>query len=123
MKEDCQKCREKSVRFICAALRTRIYQKRAYHTPKDIVAIKMLTSLVLLLYSQVAPYLWDTKNSAPKRLGEDPKTLLGLLERAARLWPNHGIAFKDQGWDQKSDFVTYAELLREVTVRFLVPDV
>ncbi|KAH7087506.1 putative non-ribosomal peptide synthase-like protein [Paraphoma chrysanthemicola] len=49
-----------------------------------------------------------------KKQDEDPKTLLGLLQRAARLWPNHGIAFKDQGWDQKSDFITYADLIREV---------
>ncbi|EKG14141.1 hypothetical protein MPH_08682 [Macrophomina phaseolina MS6] len=80
----------------------------------------MLTSLVLLLYTQVAPYLWDTKGSASKKFGEDPKTLLGLLERAARLWPNHGIAFKDQGWDQRSDFLTYAELMREATVKHAV---
>ncbi|KAK0658423.1 Microperfuranone synthase [Lasiodiplodia hormozganensis] len=74
----------------------------------------MLTSLLFQLYSYLAPTFRDTKGGAARNLGEDPKTLLGLLERAARLWPNHGIAFKDQGWNQKSDFVTYAELLREV---------
>ncbi|OJD29307.1 peptide synthetase [Diplodia corticola] len=75
----------------------------------------MLTSLLIQLYSYLAPALWDPKATAASSLGEDPKTLLGLLERAARLWPNHGIAFKDQGWSQRSDFVTYAELLREAT--------
>lgn len=54
-----------------------------------------------------------------KHHGEDPKTLLELLQRAARLWPNNGIAFKDQGWDQKPDFMTYADLLREAEVEFL----
>ncbi|KAL1628682.1 putative NRPS-like protein biosynthetic cluster [Neofusicoccum ribis] len=76
----------------------------------------MISHLVHLLYTYVAPTLWDTKSASVRKLGEDPKTLLGLLQRAARLWPNHGIAFKDQGWDQRSDFVTYAELLREVEV-------
>ncbi|KAH9878812.1 hypothetical protein IAQ61_002086 [Plenodomus lingam] len=41
------------------------------------------------------------------------RTLLGLLQRAAKSWPNNGIAFKDQGWDQESDFMTYAELLTQ----------
>lgn len=77
----------------------------------------MLTSLVCLLYSYLSPLVRDQKIAAAKNLGEDPKTLLGLLQRAAKLWPNHGIQFKDQGWDQRSDFVTYAELLREATVR------
>ncbi|KAL1621265.1 putative NRPS-like protein biosynthetic cluster [Diplodia seriata] len=75
----------------------------------------MLTSLLIQLYSYLAPVIWDTKHATTKKLSEEPKTLLGLLERAARLWPNHGIAFKDQGWNQRSDFVTYRELLREAT--------
>ncbi|UPX15130.1 uncharacterized protein EKO05_0005589 [Ascochyta rabiei] len=44
---------------------------------------------------------------------DEPKTLFGLLQRAADLWSNNGIAFKDQGWDRKSDFMTYADLLTE----------
>lgn len=84
------------------------------------IATKMLTSLLFQLYSYLAPTFRDTKGGAARNLGEDPKTLLGLLERAARLWPNHGIAFKDQGWNQRSDFVTYAELLREVAVSELL---
>ncbi|KAL1650009.1 putative NRPS-like protein biosynthetic cluster [Diplodia intermedia] len=75
----------------------------------------MLTSLLIQLYSYLAPVIWDTKHATAKKLSEEPKTLLGLLERAARLWPNHGIAFKDQGWNQRSNFVTYGELLREAT--------
>jgi hypothetical protein len=58
----------------------------------------------------------NNKSAVVKRNGEDPKTLLELLQRAARLWPNHGIAFKDHGWDQKSNFMTYADLLKEVEV-------
>jgi hypothetical protein len=46
----------------------------------------------------------------------DPETLSELLQNAARSWPTHGIMFKDQGWDQVSDFVTYADLLRQAEV-------
>ncbi|KAH7398623.1 putative non-ribosomal peptide synthase-like protein [Phaeosphaeria sp. MPI-PUGE-AT-0046c] len=49
--------------------------------------------------------------------GEDhPKTLLSLLRRAAQSWPTHGIMFKDQGWDEVSDFVTYPDLLRQAEI-------
>lgn len=70
------------------------------------------------LYSYVVPIFWNTKVGTARKDDEDPKTLLGLLQRAAQLWPNHGIAFKDQGWDRRSHFVTYADLLREAEVRF-----
>ncbi|KAJ4993372.1 nonribosomal peptide synthetase [Stagonosporopsis vannaccii] len=46
-----------------------------------------------------------------KEADEDPRTLLGLLLRAARLWPSNGITFKDQGWDQEASSITYADLL------------
>jgi len=80
--------------------------------------------MILHLIQQLYSYLHVTptsrnrnsKSAAIKENVEDPKTLLGLLQRAARLWPNHGIAFKDHGWDQKSDFMTYADLLREAEV-------
>jgi hypothetical protein len=80
--------------------------------------------MVLHLIQQLYSYLhvtptsrsWNNKSAVVKKNGEDPKTLLELLQRAARLWPNHGIAFKDHGWDQKSDFMTYADLLREAEV-------
>jgi hypothetical protein len=49
-------------------------------------------------------------------LNGNPQTLLGLLHRAVQTWPTHGISFKDQGWDQVSDFITYAELLRQAEV-------
>ncbi|KAH6639111.1 putative non-ribosomal peptide synthase-like protein [Boeremia exigua] len=55
----------------------------------------------------------ETNTTSPKEC-QDPKTLLGLLLRAARLWPNNGITFKDQGWDQDACFVSYAEILKEV---------
>lgn len=45
---------------------------------------------------------------------EDPKSLPGLLLRAARLWPENGIYFKDQGWEQASTFTSYTDLLKEV---------
>jgi len=58
------------------------------------------------------------QDEAPaKELGEDPTTLLGLLLRAARLWPSNGITFKDQGWDQEASFMSYAELLETAHVR------
>jgi len=57
-----------------------------------------------------------TQNEVAKQASEEPKTLLGLLQRAARAWPTHGIVFKDQGWDQVSDFVTYVDLLRQAEV-------
>jgi hypothetical protein len=76
----------------------------------------MMSNWAQLLHSYVTPAAWTGKGAATKKHGEDPKTLLEMLQRAARLWPNHGIAFKDQGWDQKSDFLTYADLLREAEV-------
>jgi hypothetical protein len=77
----------------------------------------MILNWTQLIYSYVAPTTRNNKSAAVKKHGEDPKTLFELLQRAARLWPNHGIAFKDHGWDQKSDFLTYADLLREAEVR------
>lgn len=47
--------------------------------------------------------------------------MFGLLQRAAQLWPKNGITFRDQGWDGKTDLVTYADLLAEVKVRFVGP--
>ncbi|KAJ8114485.1 hypothetical protein OPT61_g3649 [Boeremia exigua] len=47
---------------------------------------------------------------------EDPKTLPGLLLRAANLWPENGIYFKDQGWDQESTFMSYADIVKEVQI-------
>jgi hypothetical protein len=58
----------------------------------------------------------DVGNEATMLQKQEPKTLLELLQRAARCWPTHGIVFKDQGWDQVSDLVTYADLLRQAEV-------
>ncbi|KAH7377885.1 putative non-ribosomal peptide synthase-like protein [Pyrenochaeta sp. MPI-SDFR-AT-0127] len=69
--------------------------------------------MISQLFSYVAPIFWSTKGAAEKKDEEDPETLLELLQRAARLWPNHGIAFKDQGWDLRSNFMTYADILGE----------
>jgi hypothetical protein len=76
----------------------------------------MMSNWAQLLYSYVTPTARTGKSAAAKKHGEDPKTLFEMLQRVARLWPNHGIAFKDQGWDHKSDFLTYADLLREAEV-------
>jgi hypothetical protein len=76
----------------------------------------MTLQLIQLLYTYLASTVWKSKSVIDNKHDEDPKTLLGLLQRAARLWPNHGIAFKDHGWDQKSDFMTYKDLLREAQV-------
>jgi hypothetical protein len=78
--------------------------------------IAMMLDWTRLLQSYITPTTRIGDNAAANRYGDDPKTLLQLLQRAARLWPNHGIAFKDRGWDQKSDFMTYADLLREAEV-------
>lgn len=74
---------------------------------------------IQLMYSYLTSTPWKSKGLVDKIHEDDPKTLLGLLQRAARLWPNHGIAFKDLGWDQKSDFMTYKDLLREAQVTLL----
>lgn len=58
----------------------------------------------------------DDPKTAPVK-EEDPKTLGGLLLRAARLWPSNGITFKDQGWDQEAKFMSYADLLETAKVR------
>jgi hypothetical protein len=79
------------------------------------IVTKMLNLTQLLQY-YITPAARLSKATSAQNQGEDPKTLLQLLQRAARLWPNHGIAFKDHGWDRKSDFVTYADLLREAEV-------
>lgn len=47
---------------------------------------------------------------------EAPKTLFGLLQRAADRWPTNGIAIKDKGWDKESTFLTYAGLVKEAKV-------
>jgi predicted signal transduction protein with EAL and GGDEF domain len=70
------------------------------------------------LDSGVATTIKDAQDARAREFGEDPKTLLGLLQRAARLFPSNGIAFKDQGWDQKSVFMSYADLLSEAMVTF-----
>jgi hypothetical protein len=77
----------------------------------------IIFQLKQLIQSYVPTSFWNTKAKATKTHIEEPRTLLELLQRAARLWPNHGIAFKDQGWDQSSNFMTYADLLRESEVR------
>jgi hypothetical protein len=76
----------------------------------------MMSNWTQLLYSYITPTARTCKSAAAKNYGEDPKTLFEMLQRVARLWPNRGIAFKDQGWDHKSDFLTYADLLREAEV-------
>jgi hypothetical protein len=58
-----------------------------------------------------------TEDGATTTPNDNPQTLLGLLHRAVRTWPTHGIMFKDQGWDQISDFITYADLLRQAEVK------
>jgi hypothetical protein len=77
----------------------------------------MIFPLVQRLYSYVAPTALDEKHAPVDDYNEDPKTLLGLLQRAAHMWPNNGIAFKDNGWDKKGNFVTYPSLLMEAKVK------
>ncbi|KAH4718502.1 hypothetical protein HBH78_027030 [Parastagonospora nodorum] len=73
----------------------------------------MTSQLTQALPTDVVSMSLGVQNEMVKHAGEEPKTLLGLLQRAARAWPTHGIVFKDQGWDQVSDFVTYVDLLRQ----------
>lgn len=77
----------------------------------------MIIPLVQRLYSFVAPTALDEKHTPVEKYDEDPKTLLGLLQRGAQMWPNNGISFKDNGWDQKGDFMTYASLFMEAKVK------
>lgn len=72
---------------------------------------------IRILDSYAAPNIRNTKGATAEQYGNDPKTLLELLQRAARLWPSNGIMFKDQGWDQGPDSMTYADLLEEAKVR------
>ncbi|KAF2137182.1 uncharacterized protein K452DRAFT_258153 [Aplosporella prunicola CBS 121167] len=44
----------------------------------------------------------------------EPQTLIQLLQRAATRWPNNSISFKDKGWDQEAETLTYADIFREV---------
>ena len=77
----------------------------------------MALQLIQRLASNVVTTTWNNKCAPAENHDDDPKTLLGLLQRTARLWPDHGLAFKDKGWDQESSFMTYASLLKEAEVR------
>ena len=76
----------------------------------------MPSQLRYRLDAHVKPNIESSQDVKTRKCSDEPRTLLGLLQRAAHLWPNNGIAFKDQGWDQKSDFMTYADLLTEAKV-------
>lgn len=47
----------------------------------------------------------------------EPAILWDLLCRAARLFPEKGLIFVEDGVDARPARVTYPELLREATVR------
>lgn len=68
------------------------------------------------LKSSVRPDVPTPSEASAMENGEDPTTLHGLILRAARLWPQNGITFKDQGWDQESTLMSYAHLLKEAQV-------
>jgi hypothetical protein len=71
--------------------------------------------------SAIAPTLGKSQPTAAVQHAKTPKTLFELLQRAAQLWPRNGITFRDQGWDGESDLMMYADLLREVEVRYQYP--
>ena len=79
----------------------------------------MVLQSIRILDSSAAPPFGNTKRTAANECGEDPKILLGLLQRAARLWPSNGITFMDEGRDQSYEFMTYSDLLEEAKVRIL----
>lgn len=56
------------------------------------------------------------KNGEVMKYGGEPKSLLGLLQRAAQFWPDNGIVFKDEGWKHETPVMTYADLLQEAKV-------
>lgn len=63
------------------------------------------------------PVTTHSSSTRPAKTAQDPSTLLGLLQRAASLWPDHGIAFKkSRGWDEDAEFLSYADLLLEAKV-------
>jgi hypothetical protein len=70
--------------------------------------------------TNVASFSLEAPRELADHTTENPKTLLGLLQRAARIWPTHGITLKDQGWDQVSDFLTYADLLRQAEASVII---
>ncbi|KAH9878816.1 hypothetical protein J1614_002250 [Plenodomus biglobosus] len=63
--------------------------------------------------ARVKPTVEGSGSIKFRQSSDEPKTLFELLQRAAILWPNNGIAFKDHGWDKEADFMTYADLLAE----------
>jgi hypothetical protein len=79
----------------------------------------MILPIVQLLYSYISSTALNEKSAVVEKYDKDPKTLLGLLQRAAHMWPNSGIAFKDNGWDQKENFVTYKDLFMAAKVEFI----
>jgi hypothetical protein len=82
----------------------------------------MILPIVQLLYSYVSSTAPIEKSAVVEKHDEDPKTLLGLLERAAHMWPNNGIAFKNNGWDQKENIITYKSLFMEAKVKQTYPE-
>jgi hypothetical protein len=76
----------------------------------------MILPIVQLLYSYISSTALDQKSAVVENYDEDPKTLLGLLQRAAHMWPNNGIAFQDNGWDQKENLITYKDLFMAAKV-------
>ena len=50
----------------------------------------------------------------------EPQTLIQLLQRAATRWPNNRISFKDKGWDQEAETLTYVDILREAMVFYIL---
>ena len=63
------------------------------------------------------PDATDLKVGAVMRQDEDSATLIGLLLRAARLWPRNGITFKDCDYGHNSNLTTYADFLAVIEVR------
>jgi hypothetical protein len=76
----------------------------------------MILPIVQLLYSYVSSTALNEKSAVVEKYDKDPKTLLGLLQRAAHMWPNNGIAFKDNGWDQGENLITYKDLFMAAKV-------
>jgi hypothetical protein len=76
----------------------------------------MILPIVQLLYSYVSSTALDEKSAVVEKYDEYPKTLLGLLQRAAHMWPNNGIAFQDNGWGQKENLITYKDLFMAAKV-------
>lgn len=64
----------------------------------------------------------DSKTEIAESRDGDPKSLMGLLQRAADMWPANGIALKDKGWNKESTFITYETLVKEAKVKTLSPN-